>query len=147
MSELAATTPLERAHGLLRLTRRLTELLDEETRHFEARRPQDAVPLQTEKMQLANIYRRETLLAAKDSSRLSGVDDVLKAELRDATERFEAAVRTNGAAVEAMKTLTEGIVKAIADAASRQKQAEGGYGPGAARQSARIGAMALNQSA
>lgn len=147
MSELAANTPLERAQGLLRLTKRLTELLDEETRHFQARRPQDAVALQGEKMQLANIYRRETMLAAKDSARLAGVDAALKAELREATQAFEAAVRKNGAAVEAMKSLTEGIVKAIADAAARQKQAEGGYGPGASRSSARIGAMALNQSA
>ncbi|TGY90025.1 flagellar basal-body protein FlbY [Marinicauda algicola] len=146
MSELAATNPVDRAHELLRLTRRLTALLEEETRHFEARRPQDAVALQGEKMQLANIYRRETMLAARDPARLSGVGEALKAELREATERFEAAVRANGAAVEAMKTLTEGIVKAIADAAARQKQAEGGYGPGA-RQPARIGAMALNQSA
>lgn len=146
MSELAANTPAERAQALLRLTRRLTELLDTETACFEARRPQDAVGLQTEKMQLANIYRRETMLAARDSSRLSGIEPEIKSQLREATQGFETAVKKNGAAVEAMKVLTEGIVKAIADAATRQKQAEGGYGPGA-RQSSRIGAMALNRSA
>jgi len=146
MSELAATNPIERARELLRLTMRLTDLIEQETAMFEARRPQDAVGLQTEKMQLANIYRRETQLAAKDPARLSGLDAGLKAELREATVAFETAVAKNGAAVEAMKTLTEGIVKAIADAAARQKQAQGGYGPGAA-QRARIGAMALNQSA
>lgn len=146
MSELVAGSPAERAQALLRLTTRLTELLEQETACFQARRPQDAVELQGEKMQLANIYRRETMLAAKDPARLSGIAPETKDALREATLGFETAVKNNGAAVEAMKVLTEGIVKAIADAATRQKQAEGGYGPGA-RQSARIGAMALNQSA
>lgn len=146
MSELAANSPLERAEALLRLTRRLTELLDAETACFDAKKPQDAVPMQAEKLQLANIYRRETMLAAKDQSRLAGVGEALKSELRSATETFEAAVRRNGAAVEAMKVLTEGVVKAIADAAARQKREEAGYGPGA-QQSGRIGSLALNQSA
>ena len=146
MSELAAKSPAERAEHLIRLVKRLTELFEIETAHFEAREPHKAFDLQDEKMQLANIYRRETQLAASDPSRLSGLDDGLKARLREGVETLEAAVQENGIVVEALKSITEGLVKAIADEAARQRSAEAGYGPDAAR-SARIGAIACNQSA
>jgi hypothetical protein len=145
MSELAANTPTERAEALIRLTGRLTELLDQETACFEARKPHEAVALQSEKARLATVYRTETRLAGQDSSRLSGLSDTLKTRLRDSTTRFEAAVTRNGAAVEALKLLTEGLVKALADEAARQAQAKSGYGPGAARTT--IGAIACNQTA
>lgn len=145
MTELAANTPGERAHALIRLTRRLTELLDQETALFDARTPHKAVDLQTEKTRLATLYRSETRLAQKDRNRLAGIEAGLKAELKTATQTFEAALARNGAAVEALKTLTEGLVKAIADEAARQKQAQSGYGPGAGNTS--IGALAYNQTA
>ncbi|MCC5981317.1 MAG: flagellar basal-body protein FlbY [Oceanicaulis sp.] len=146
MSELAAKSPTERAEHLIRLVKRLTELFETETAYFEARQPHKAFDLQDEKMQLANIYRRESQLAAGDPERLSGLDESLRTRLREHVERLEAAVQKNGIVVEALKTLTEGLVKAIADEAARQRSAEAGYGPDAAR-SARIGAIACNQTA
>jgi len=145
MSELAANTPADRAEALIRLTDRLTALLDQETACFEARKPHEAVGLQAEKTRLATIYRTETRLAAQDHSRLSGLGEALKARLRANTARFEAALARNGAAVEALKSLTEGLVKALADEAARQAQAKAGYGPRAAKSS--IGAIACNQTA
>lgn len=146
MSELAAATPAERAHALIRLTARLAELFDIETTHFEAREPHKAFDLQDEKMQLANIYRRETQLAAASPERLAGLDASLKASLRTGVERLEEAVERNGLVVEALKDITEGLVKAIADEAVRQKAQNAGYGPQSAR-AAQIGAMAVNQTA
>jgi hypothetical protein len=146
MTELAAADPTERARELIRLTARLTELIEEETGHFERREPHKAVDLQVEKTRLGSIYRRETQLAARDPSRLSGLDAALGGKLRETVIAFEAALARNGRVVEALKVITEGLVKAIADEAARQTAAEGGYGPGAL-QSARIGAMAVSQSA
>ena len=145
MSELAANTPVDRAEALIRLTGRLADLLDQETACFEARRPHEAVALQAEKTRLATIYRTETRLAAQDPARLSGLSDPLKSRLRESTQRFEAALARNGAAVEALKVLTEGLVKALADEAARQARSKAGYGPGAAKAS--IGAIACNQTA
>ena len=146
MIELAANTPSERAEALIKLTTRLAELLDQETAMFEARTPHKAVDLQAEKTRLAAIYRAETQRAKADRSRLAGLMPAVKAQLQDSTMRFEAALQRNGAAVEALKSLTEGLVKALADEANRQAQAKAGYGPGAARQ-ASIGALACNQTA
>ena len=145
MSELAAQSPVERAEALIRLTARLADLLDQETACFEARKPHEAVPLQAEKTRLATLYRTETRLAGQDPARLSGLGDALKSRLRDSTKRFEAALARNGAAVEALKSLTEGLVKALADEAARQARSNAGYGPGAAKTS--IGAIACNQTA
>jgi len=145
MSELAANTPADRAEGLIRLTARLTELLDQETACFEARKPHEAVGLQAEKTRLATIYRTETRLAGQDPARLSGLADALKTRLRENTARFEAALARNGAAVDALKSLTEGLVKALADEAARQAQSKAGYGPNAAKSG--IGAIACNQTA
>ncbi|AZU04834.1 flagellar basal-body protein FlbY [Glycocaulis alkaliphilus] len=146
MSELAANTPAERAAALVRLTARLTELFDTETAHFEARQPHKAFDLQDEKMQLANIYRRETQLAAGDPERLAGLEPSLKASLRSNVEKLEAAVQRNGLVVEVLKDITEGLVKSIADEAVRQKSENAGYGPRSAR-SGQIGAIVVNQSA
>ncbi len=146
MTELAANSPTDRAEALIKLTSRLAELLDQETAMFEARTPHKAVDLQPEKTRLATLYRAETQRAGADRSRLAGLAPMLKSRLQDSTQRFEAALTRNGAAVEALKTLTEGLVKALADEANRQAQAKAGYGPGAARQ-ARIGALACNQTA
>ncbi|MCC5995752.1 MAG: flagellar basal-body protein FlbY [Oceanicaulis sp.] len=146
MSELAASTPDARAEELIRLTGRLTTMLDQETELFEARRPHEAVAMQTEKMRLATLYRAETQRAAREPERLAGLAPALKQRLIEATESFNAALERNHAAVEALKVLTEGLVRAIAEEASRQKQAQAGYGPSAARYGA-VGALACNQTA
>ena len=144
MTELAAANPTERARALIQLTGRLTELLEQETALFEAHMPHKAVDFQAEKTKLATLYRTETKLAGKDRSRLAGLEPTLKAALKEATWTFEAALARNGAAVEALKTLTEGLVKAIADEAARQQQSRAGYGPGA--KSVGVSALAYNQT-
>ena len=106
--------------------------------------PHKAVEFQAEKTKLATLYRTETKLASKDRSRLSGLAPELKARLKASTQTFEAALARNGDAVEALKTLTEGLVKAIADEAARQQQTAAGYGPGA--KSAGVSALAYNQT-
>ena len=63
MTELAAANGSERTQALLKLTQRLTALIQEETRLFKARRPHEAIELQTEKSELANIYRAEVARA------------------------------------------------------------------------------------
>lgn len=148
MSELAARNGAERAQALLQLTQRLTGLIEQETNLFNARKPQDAMGLQDEKSKLASIYRTEVARARQEPQRFDGAPENIKAALRKATEGFHAALRENGRAVGALKTITEGVVKAIADEAARQRTAGGGYGPGA-HQRAPGGGMniAVNQTA
>ncbi|WP_417482167.1 flagellar basal-body protein FlbY [Maricaulis sp.] len=149
MTELAARNGNERAEALLRLTARLTELIQSETRMFQRRRPQDAVALQDEKSKLANIYRAEVARARAEPSRFAGASPAAKQALRQVTESFHAALAENSRAVTAMKIITEGVVRAIADEAARQRNTGNGYGPGAAQRPQRTGhvSIALNQTA
>lgn len=149
MSELAARNGAERAQALLQLTQRLTSLIEQETSLFQARRPQDAVQFQDEKSKLANIYRTEVARARQEPQRFAGASQAIKAALRQATEGFHKALKENGRAVAALKTITEGVVKAIADEAQRQRTAGGGYGPGAGQRPPTGGSLniAVNQTA
>jgi len=149
MTELAAANGAERAQALLKLTQRLTALIQEETRLFKESRPHAAIDLQTEKSELANIYRAEVARARQEPTRFSGASEQAKAMLREATKTFHAALDENGHVVAAMKRVTEGVVKAIADEAARQRSAGSSYGPGAAQgkpQSSGF-AMAVNRTA
>ena len=149
MTELAAGNPADRAQALLRLTQRLTDLIREETRLFKDRRPQDALALQDEKSKLANIYRTEVARARQEPTRFAGAPAAIKAALRDATTAFHDALSENGHVVNALKQVTEGVVKAIADEAARQRSAGSGYGPGANAQSPKPSgfALAVNRTA
>jgi len=149
MTELAARNGAERAEALLQLTERLTSLIEQETALFRERRPEDALGLQDEKSKLANIYRTEVARARQEPQRFSGAPEGVKSLLRKATEGFHKALKENGHAVLALKTITEGVVKAIADEAARQRTAGGGYGPGAGQRATSPGALniAVNQTA
>lgn len=143
MTELAARNGAERAQALLKLTQRLTDLVKEETVLFQERRPQDALGLQDEKSKLTNIYRSEVARAGQDPHRFAGAGTPIKSALRQATQLLHAALTENGHVVAAMKEITEGVVKAIADEAARQRTAGGGYGPGAAQPAAIPGGLSI----
>jgi len=149
MTELAASNGAERTQALLNLTNRLTELIKKETTLFRQRRPEEAVSLQDEKTKLANIYRAEVARAGQEPARFAGASAPVKAALRQATEAFHIALKENGHVVNAAKVIAEGVVKAIADEANRQRSAGGSYGPGATQANAggKGFAIAVNQTA
>lgn len=121
----------DRVRQIIALTERLTDLVAAETRAFEARRPQDVVTTIGETSRLANIYRSESSHLKSDPALIQGVDLGLRLSLIRATEAFEAVLARHGRALQAAKTVTEGLVQAIAKevAASRAKPA--GYTPNA----------------
>jgi hypothetical protein len=114
---------------LTALTERLTVLIAEQATAFEARRPQDAARNMEETARLANIYRREAQILR---ARPSLADRATLAERRGllrATEAFDAVMARHGRALTAVKTITEGLVHAIATEISNQRNANAGYGP------------------
>ena len=71
---LAASTSAQRVEQLIMLTERLTGLIAEQLRAFEARRPHDAAANAEETARLANLYRHESLKLKADPKSL---DDAL----------------------------------------------------------------------
>jgi hypothetical protein len=140
-------TSVERASQLIALTRRLTDLLAAETRAFEARRPHEAARHIDEVAQLANVYRRESARLKEQPALLAGISPKIKADLTEATQTFEAVLARHGRALEAAKTITEGLVQAIAQEVAATRAKGAGYGPTARSTAADASAVTLNRKA
>ena len=131
MMALSADTPGERVLQLIDLTERLTELIAAEAQAFESHRPQDAAALVEETSRLANIYRHESARVRSSPDLISHASLEDRTRLMRATEAFDAVLARQGRALEAAKTVTEGLVQAIANEVASQRSRGVGYGPGA----------------
>jgi len=144
---MSAPEDLDRMlEAMLEVTERLTALLANQARAFEAHRPQDAAAEMAEVSQLANLYRAGSESLRAQPALLRGVDAGLRQRLARATEAFEAVLDRQGRALTASKTVTEGVVKAIADEIAARRNIGQSYGPGAARKPSAT-AITLNQRA
>lgn len=136
----------DRVGQLIALTERLTERLAEETRAFETRRPQDVVPGLEETQRLANVYRHESARVKADRSLIAGAELKQRMALMRATEAFEAVLARHARAVEAARTVSEGLVQAIA-AEVAQARAPARYGAGGLAADSDLRAVTLNRQA
>ena len=148
---LSAETPADRVDQLILLTDRLTTLVAAQAQAFESRRPQDAAPLIEETSRLANLYRKESAQIRARPELIAGAPMADRVRLTRATEAFDAVLARQARALEAAKTVTEGLVRAIAEevAAQRHKGAPDGYGPTGERAAKKAdgAAITLNQRA
>ena len=144
---LSASSPAERMDQLIALTERLTALISEQLRAFEARRPQDAAVNADETARLANLYRHESLKVKADPSLLAGAPAEMHQRLVAATRSFDAVLARHGRAVEAAKIITEGLIRAIAEEVSLQRNAVAGYGAKGLQAPKPATAVALNRRA
>ena len=65
---------------------------------------------------------------ARAVSLVSGASPEQRTALRRATEAFDAVLARQGRAIEAARTVTEGLVRAIADEVAAQRSENTGYG-------------------
>jgi hypothetical protein len=136
----------DRVSQLIALTERLTERLAQETRAFENRRPQDVLPGLEETQRLANLYRHESARVKADRSLIETADLKQRMALMQATEAFEAVLARHARAVEAARTVSEGLVRTIA-AEVAEVRSPGGYGAGGQAQQGDARAVTFNQKA
>ncbi|MET0293413.1 MAG: flagellar basal body protein [Phenylobacterium sp.] len=145
---LAAQDAADRVTQLVILTERLTALLAEECRAFEARRPQDAAANVEETQRLANLYRHESARVRSDPGMIGGAPAAARQKLITATEAFDAVLARHARALDAARTVTEGLVRAIAEEVAGQRTAASPYGPGAdQRYGTAATAITLNKQA
>ncbi|HYE45390.1 MAG TPA: flagellar basal body protein [Caulobacter sp.] len=144
---LDARDAADRVDQLIILTERLTDLIADQANAFERRRPQDAAGQLEETSRLANLYRHESARIRARPALIEGAALDRRVALMRATEAFDAVLARQGRALEAAKTVTEGLVKAIAEEVVSQRGAGTGYGPGATAVGADARAVTLNRSA
>jgi hypothetical protein len=144
---LDARDAVERVDQLIILTERLTNLIADQASAFERRRPQEAASQLEETSRLANLYRHESARVRAQPALIEGASLERRVALMRATEGFDAVLARQGRALEAARTVTEGLVKAIAEEVVSQRSSGTGYGPGATSVGGDARAVTLNRSA
>jgi hypothetical protein len=144
---LSAADTNDRVDQLITLTERLTERLSVELALFEKRKPHETAQTLPETANLANVYRREASKVKADPSLISGASAPLIKRLRAVTEKFDAVLEKHTRVLEAAKTLTEGLVRAIATEIQRQRKPVSTYGANARANVADTKAVTLNRRA
>jgi hypothetical protein len=138
----------ERVEQLIILTERLTTLVAEQAKAFEKRRPHDAAGYVEETSRLANLYRHESARVRANPGLISAAAAPQRLRLRRATEAFDAVLARQARAVGAVKTVTEGLVRAIAEEIAGQRQKGVSYGAGGRQNQATAAtAITLNKRA
>jgi hypothetical protein len=140
-----AGDPTQRVEQLIVLTERLTKYLSAELKAFEARRPQDAAANSAETQRLANVYRHESARIRADPSLIAGAPEPLRRRLMEVTKLFDTVLARHGRALYAAKTITEGLVRAIAEEVAVQRRRVAAYGPEARQYRADASAITLNR--
>ena len=126
---ISAQTGQERAEQLLALTLHLKKRIQAEYESLKAHRPEQLKETIDDTRQLSNMYRYETLRIQSDPSLLAGVTKETRKALIEATEGFQALLNDHAILVNASKTVTEGLIQAIANEVNRHKQNLKTYGP------------------
>src|SRR3954471_11158668 len=111
---IAAVDADDRVHQLILLTERLTDLIAKEAQAFESHRPHEAARYVEETAKLANVYRHESMRVRAHVQLVESARLELRQHLLRATEAFDAVLARQARAVNAAKTVTEGLVHAVA---------------------------------
>ena len=139
-----ATTHVRRLTGL---TEALIGRLENETRAFAERRPQDIAAGLAQTQDMANLYRRETAQLKATPGLATAAPLPERQALFQATQRFEAVLARHASAVEAARVISEGIVQAIAGVVASSRLSGTGYGASGQATVADGLAITLNRSA
>ncbi|MDO8323597.1 MAG: flagellar basal body protein [Phenylobacterium sp.] len=145
---LSALDAADRVEQLVILTERLTELVALEAQAFEQQRPQEAMAHIEETSRLANIYRHESARVRANPAMVASAPLDQRNRLIRATEAFDSVLARQGRALDAARTVTEGLVKTIANEVAAQRNTGAGYGlKGAPSAAASATSITLNKRA
>jgi hypothetical protein len=125
--------------------------MEREVELLRSLKPQELRQLQSDKMALADAYRAFALALREPAPESEAVDDVLRQELVEATERFQAAVQDNLRALRAMRDVNERVMRAIVHALEEPRAQVTGYNSRGvltkSRRQAAVGPVAVQQRA
>ncbi len=145
---LAANDPADRCEQMITLVERLTGLLEHETELYRAKKVLEAGDQREETAALAQAYRHECRRIAEQPSLLDGAPPERRAVLRAGVERLTQVTEHHQRVVNAMMSLTEGLVRSVANHVANMRSQSTAYGGDATQQASDAGhAIALNTKA
>jgi hypothetical protein len=127
---------------LMALTARLTEALLADIAALERARPREMRSPSAEVQQLTALYTREA--ASFAPSIVQTLPKELRDDLLSATAEFRDVLARHGRVLMRVRTMTEGMIRAIADDVSKRKNAQRPYAPTAPIKPSSPGAMIFN---
>ena len=144
-------TQSSRMADLLAITSRLIACMEREIELLRAMQPKELRQLQADKTALADAYRAFVLALKEPDAAADSVNDVLRDELAEATERFQASLTDNLRALRAMRDVNERVMRAVVDALEEPRAQVTGYNQRGAvkrgRRTPAIGPVAVQQRA
>ena len=144
-------TQSSRMADLLAITSRLIACMEREIELLRAMQPKELRQLQEDKTALADAYRAFVLALKEPDEAADSVNDVLRDELAEATERFQASLSDNLRALRAMRDVNERVMRAVVQALEEPRVQVTGYNQRGAvkrgRRSPAIGPVAVQQRA
>lgn len=140
-------SPVALIERMLSVTAALTDVVNEETGLLEARQPMKISDLQPRKTALANDYAMDVQSVILNHGLIDRAPAEMVVRLKKAMATLDSALRTNGRTLEASKSVSERILKSIANTVNEQKAPTLGYGRNASISQpspGRTGAIALD---
>ncbi len=119
--------PRQLVPDLTALLQRLTDLLEQENHLLESRRPRALVPYQEEKERLVQAYSASMHELKTNPGIMANASPTEVAGLKTIGARFQQVLEHHRRKIMAMRSATEGIIKAISKEVSSRTEAAPGY--------------------
>lgn len=114
--------------SLVALTERLTAMITRENTLLRRREPRQLSNFHDEKTRLTDLYTREMAVLRRNDGVLKGARPKDVATLKKVTASFRKALADHNTMVGALKSVTEGMIQAIADEVTKRNNPVQGYG-------------------
>lgn len=138
---------IERIEQVAATADRLAEIIQDEIAILQARRPRDLVQYEEEKARLGKIYASEIARLRKEPSLIKGLPRETLDTLKRSTTRFRELTQRQQNMLQAMRTVSERMIKDVASEFQRLKAPETPYGRNAAYAGRSASPFALNRTA
>ena len=112
---------------LLRITSRLTGLLDREVEMLRAMKPTEIEALHQDKSALSAAYESQIKVLKANPAILRSITTELRADLKAKMKKFQAALSANQHRLRAAREATECALRAIADEVQAKTDKHTGY--------------------
>jgi hypothetical protein len=131
----------QKADRLIAITERLTDALAADIAALERGRPREMRTIELDMQQLAMLFGRES--AAFTIAMTKTIPAATRSKMIEATRRFKETLERQTRIVLRIKTISEGMIHAIAEDVARKKTAAKPYAPKAIKPRS-TGAMVYN---
>ena len=116
-----------RVTELLAITSQLIVCMERELEMLRSLKPTELKQLQMDKVALADAYQAFTMALREPGEDIKAVNQALRDELTEATERFQGSVQDNLRALKAMRDVNERVMRAVVQALEEKRAAVTGY--------------------